>query len=181
MQVTAQVSSDSLVVKKNPESEIARNTIFAEVLGSGMYGSLNYERIIFISGSRFSVRGGGFLYLTTRNRKPLIHFSVPVELNYFLGTRKRYELGVGMTYANGFYSELDDNDNKLLSKSLYLALKGFGYRFQKPQGGFFLRLDIVTLLRLAELNKEYLKERRNDPNVWVLPGLSIGYTFKRNN
>ena len=61
IQVSAQVSSDSLVVKKEPESEIARNTIYGEVLGSGMYGSLNYDRIFFISNAKFSFRIGGFL------------------------------------------------------------------------------------------------------------------------
>ncbi len=70
------------------------NTIYIEAAGSGVHGSLNYER--FFS-EEVSLRIGLGFYVSDAELYP----SVPVSLQYLKGYRNNnfFEIGVGYTWA----------------------------------------------------------------------------------
>ena len=167
-------------LKAQSDSSIAKNTIFVEGFGNGIIGSVNYDRIIFIKKLKFSCRIG-FVYLPTRNESL---YSIPFELNFLKGRKNNIELGLGLTYAYGFNSsssEISQGSNFITkeeySRAFYFVLKPIGYRFQKKDGGIFVKVNGLILYKAFELNKNYT-QRKNEFILGPYFGLSLGYTFK---
>ena len=164
-----------------PDSSIAKNTIFIEGLGNGIIGSVNYDRLFFIKKQKFSWRIG-LLYLPL-NIQPI--YSVPIELNLIKGKKHNIEFGLGFTYGYAFNSStilIPQGSNfttkEEYSESIYSNLKVIGYRFHNPSGGLFIKASGLLLLKIIELNKNYVQQKQEfifGPYI----GVSLGYTFKK--
>lgn len=104
---------------------------------------------------------------------------LPLEANAIFGRRSsKFEVGVGVTPAilhrndsEGHWSE-DSYPTYTYSSGNKLNVLGtinIGYRYQREEG-FFMRIGVTA----------YIGDYKCSPidGVFVLPGLSLGYTFK---
>ena len=166
------------------DSLTAKNTIFAEALGIGIIGSINYDRLIFIQKLKFSYLIGG-IFIPLKDHS---FFAVPVGINYVRGKKNNFEVGIGFTYLEGLNEKsyhIPQGSNfstiYLYSKAINFSIIPCGYRFQKPTGGLFFRTSIGITKKIAELNLEYRKVLSNtkELTLWPIYGISIGYTFKK--
>jgi hypothetical protein len=169
----------NLIAQK--DTTIARNTIFAEIFGNGFIGSVNYDRLFFISENKFSVRGG-MIYLPSFLTFNSYSFVIPLGFSVLLGQKHHYELGLGLTYVNNIENQYDRAGNNHFSKSVFAFARVLGYRFQKNDGGLFVKVGIDGVFRVVEFNDEFKKARnrfnKKEPPITPYFGFSIGYTLK---
>ncbi len=136
--------------------------------------SLNYDRIL-ISKEKWKFSGRlGFGYFFDRyNRHSVLNF--PSEFTFLIGKSKHFfETGLGVTYyvftvpKEEYYYWEAEHYSYLFSR--------FGYRYQRPQGGFFFKAGLNVACALTENSRYafYYSEF-----VWVYGGVGIGYTFKQ--
>jgi hypothetical protein len=127
----------------------ANNAIYVEGLGPGLLYSINYDRAF----SNVALRLG-FEYLsvsatnTDGSNTSTTLVGVPITVSYLgIGSRKHiFEVGAGATvlYVGG---AMDTLGNKTTSSTvLAFGVATFGYRYQPPDGGFFLRAGISPLI-----------------------------------
>lgn len=174
--------------EKSRPDDIERNTVYLEAFGQGFAWSANYDRLFntnktfmnsFTLGATFVPSAVGFGSGET-------YIGMPVSYNWLLGKRSHHlELGIGLTPMFA----LSAGDNR--SDIFYLAAAPkIGYRFQRPQGGLFLKATVTALIDVVHVEKYSFLNRRynsfsylNDVmgigyGVFPWPGLSVGYTFK---
>jgi hypothetical protein len=183
--------TDSVQVNK---SNIAKNTVFAELLGNGGFSSLNYDRIIIEKKNhKVSIRGGISFSLFTNlmfrdvniagsmdpawiwpknyfgdnlfNRSLII----PTEINYLIGKKYYFEIGGGLT------GDIHLTENWYGTR-LYLFTRIAGFRYQKENGGFFFRAGLVPSFKIFLYKNEFLF----DPLRYYFSYISFdfGYTLK---
>ena len=130
-------------VDEEPE-EYASNSIFLEGLGSGLWYSLNYERLIL---NMLGVRIG-FGYVPLSVPGATAHYlTIPLELNY-LGIRAGshvFEMGAGATLA--IASATISGGGLIGSASGFGALgtAHLGWRIHPIRGGFHFRIGAELL------------------------------------
>ena len=143
------------------------NSVYLELGGNGIIGSLNYERLIPV-GDYFAFAGRvGGLYLPDRNEN--YGYMFPAEVSMLLGKNAlKFEAGFGYTYFNYIdreHGETDDFSNP--EKNLIPVLR-LGTRRQIGQSPFFLRSAFTFLfIESVTLGKF--------PIPWL--GFSAGYSF----
>lgn len=126
------------------EAEVftAMNSIYAEGGGNGFLYSINYGRIFNQKGAFKFSGSAGFSYVkqvTTTHWTPII----PIEASLLWGkTSHHLELGTGTSLLTAQSISLDTETNTLQEKVSFNSLIFFrlGYRYQKPEGGFFFRI-----------------------------------------
>ncbi|WP_291777259.1 hypothetical protein [Cecembia sp.] len=173
---------NQLSAQEDTEIFTAKNMVFAELLGnSGLY-AVHYGRILLqkekmkLSGSvGFSlVPGKGFEPHYPNYLSPVI----PVEFSAFWGKSKHHlELGAGSYVFQGrkylFDSEFPPtNVREVVHWDTSLTMR-IGYRYQKPEGGFFFRAGYTP--RVDFTSFEFAENR-----VRFIPfslGLSLGKSF----
>jgi len=178
---------DSLSPKSN-------DIVYTEFGGNSFLWSINYERIL-VSQKRFqfSARigfgvtpfngsisanvGSGTTY---QSIYPGYFLSIPIEGLFSFGKRNgKFELGLGYTHLfhSGSRPLLDNNNNPYIASisshnpSVGLSIN---YRYEKPNGGFFLKAGVTGMLWMTPGNEQY-------PTVvypFPVPKLCIGYKFK---
>ena len=161
---------------KTPNQSISKNTLFAEVWGNSIFYSINYDRIL-INQEKWKFTGRlGFGYYYVRDRKYSV-LSFPSEFTFLIGRSKHFfETGLGVsdyveTSSREYYYFPDD---KALH-SVYLFCR-FGYRYQRPQGGFFLKAGLTPLVALTDAARYPFNYSEF---FGVFGGVGIGYTFKQ--
>lgn len=138
----------------------AKNAIYAEGLGAGLYYSINYERAF----GDFSARlGFGYVSVgtsvssasgTSGASGSASFLSVPITVSYLgIGSKTNmFELGAGATILNlgANASAFETNSSSRGSASATLVLGDIitAYRLQPADGGFFLRAGLNTLVGL---------------------------------
>jgi hypothetical protein len=102
------------------------------------------------------------------------------SINFLLGKKHFAESGVGLLYANGFYSSHDRIDNHLIiSSTLYLMIRLLGYRYERPGGGLFFNVGLDPIFIIDEYNSEstitlkYLHRGK----FWPTIGIGLGRNF----
>ncbi len=145
-----------------------KNAVYLEILGQGLFYSVNYDRIL-IKGERLAVAGRiGLSYYPVTNFFEAHTVAIPIEFNLLVGKGLTYfEFGLAGTYMQGL-------DKPSFSKSLFASLR-LGYRYQKDNGGLLFRIGFTPLLPII-LDDEY---QLNTDYIPLLPsiGLSVGYSF----
>jgi hypothetical protein len=144
-----EVSEDTL--------QTARNSLFVELGGSTYLYSINYDRIFYSSKWLSSSARVGVFY----NWMGRGSFGVPVEVNGLIGKGKHFlEIGVGGSYTYGVEGVEWRTPNTFGKEgierfSAVFATGRLGYRFQKPEGGFFFRAAYTPTARLFTDNPYY--------------------------
>jgi hypothetical protein len=113
-----------------------KNAVFVEVLGNGLWYSLNYEHRILNKGL---ARIG--LGLTSES------LTVPITFGGLIGESKNFfELGVGATVN---MHELGEGGVRAI-----FITGTIGYRYEKPNGKFFFRTGFTPLVTVYEPTAE---------------------------
>ena len=155
----------------------ANNAVFAELLGPGLFYSINYDRAIgdlairvgfsyFSIGASVSGPGGGASSSAS-------FMTFPITASYLgLGSKKHmFEVGAGVTVlsvgagASAFGAEAKAEETT--SAILFAPTGIFGYRLQPPDGGFFFRAGLAPQVFIGG----------QDVAVWPAPYVSLGGTF----
>lgn len=165
------LSASELSAQLTDSTRIARSSIFAELGGSGVVYSLNYDHIIidrpFVDYSvRLGISGIPFGKLPTQ-------YFLPAEVCVIVGKRKlRSEFGLGLV-ANIYRTQEYFGEQAVSWRREDFIILRIGGRFQKPHGGLFMRVGLTPFIGLTEL----LYSNR----FLIIPwgGVAVGYTFRR--
>lgn len=150
---------------------LKKNTVFAEIGGNAFIYSINYDRLFDVS-NKFKISARiGIHYSHYVPFKYYKTFCIPFEISglYSIYRSKHFiEIGSGLSYLRSYDRVTDHTEDIII-----LALR-LGYRFQKPEGGLFIKIGFVPLYDWLVFNP--------DPSVphhtWLLSGgIGIGYTF----
>jgi len=143
---------------KSDSTATAKHTVFLELIGNGLFGSVNYD-YLFIAQKKFKSstrvgailipRSGGSIFTSA-----LVEVSLLLDIHH--GTRKHYfELGLGLTYnfANDICSGCANVGENEYYSTLYNVIR-LGYRLQKVSGGLFLKFGFTPFIPLYNFNKK---------------------------
>ena len=125
-------------LSRRGSGNFARNSIFLELGGNGVFYSLNYDHKIF---NHFSARIGGMYApwedeISSQNASLLL---VPLMANYLVGNgSSRLEVGAGLTFGN-ISGNLDGFD-EFSEGGVAAFTSTVGYRLQPTNGGFLFRI-----------------------------------------
>ena len=158
---------------------IASNSVYIELLGNGVPYSLNFDRIVVQNPKLKIAARIGISYMPTFIFSNRI-ITIPLELTTLVGEGKHFfEFGPGFTFMHQKY---DENDPTVITSvtdptdyvNIYLqpSLR-FGYRYQKPDGGFLFRLGLlgITSIEIEKINIGL-------DLFYLWGGISIGYTLR---
>ena len=148
---------------------LKKNAISIEGLGHSINGySINYDRIIHSTYKYWVSNNTGISYRTNQY-EPQKNWSIFNTVNIVLGQKNgRLEFGAGLGVIK----------NKSYGKGTMtrgLLLGRFGYRYQRPLGGFFMRAAFTPNAMLYD-NPECIGWCDLDLIVHFI-GVSLGYSF----
>lgn len=137
------------------------NSIYFEALGNGGLYSVNYDRLFT---DNFGARVG-FMYISEIDfffvsEEDLL--LIPATINYLLGNKHKFELGVGLVLASVSSTGVFGFESGESSSNV-VGTATIGYRYQKPKGGFLFRAGFTPLF--------------NSNGFQPYAGVSIGVSF----
>jgi len=153
--------------------KVAKNAIYIEGLGNGIFYSLNYERSIqsnisIRSGLSYFVLFGEAEHKSTGEKEEVFAEIVtsPIMLNYFIGKgNHKVEIGGGMVLFSlrGQSSEVSSNGIKFKVGVFSLLTGTLGWRYQPRGGGLVFKVAFTPIFNFGDF----------------LPfgGIGIGYAF----
>jgi hypothetical protein len=152
---------NTLYAQSTQNNNIARHTVYADFASKGAYYSLNYDRIFNRGEQLTKSYRAGFSVL-----KNAIAF--PLGINFFTGQDvHHFEFGITIVPYIENYQKLFSPGN--LSDKKFYIIPGAGYRYQKPEGGFFFKAVASPLIYLDPSSGNFWKM---DGKVY--PGITIG-------
>lgn len=164
------------------EALSAKNAVYIEVGGNAGWYSLNYGRIFYQKGMlKLSGSAGFSMWRHNTSDQPYnisktIYWlpTLPLEISAFFGKSKHHlEIGTGIT-PNLSVTVRRDPDFLRSSDKVYLNAfipLRLGYRYQKPEGGFFFRVAYTPVFELPIL------EGNNFLFNPIFAGISLGKSF----
>lgn len=198
-----------------------RNTIYLELGGNGIFGSLGYDRLFRLNKKiKTSFSFGVSIFGDFKSTEYDEYYGIPLSFNFLFGKKKHHlELGIGIAVFAEVYLTYNDPSNAIYvtqtswgNTSSYPitpnTIKPFysnqtdivtyitpkiGYRFQKPNGGFFFKVAFTPFInfvnRYAGVKKNGIRyepssfdwfigglDIMNSDMPWA--GISLGYTLK---
>ena len=163
-----------------------RNTIYVEVFGQGLNGSINYDRLCRLDKKvRTSFSVGAVIVPMTERFGDGAYLGVPASYNFLFGKRRNHlELGMGFTVlaVKNYYT----SNNSFLPFSTYYSYftPKLGYRFQSPKGGLFFRFTLTPMFAFINHSSlysstEYFSNVANlDYRAFPWFGVSAGWTIR---
>ena len=146
----------------------SKSSIYFEALGTGLFYSINYDRIVFANDNLgISVRSG--ITYTPQSVAGANMIGIPIEMSVLLGEKKgKLELGLGFMPFYAFDEQIDSY--------LGLVTPRIGYRLQKSEGGFFLKTGFTPWIPISWDDSVEIEE-----GVYFVPmiGFAVGHTFKK--
>jgi hypothetical protein len=111
--------------------DIPMNAVFAELGGSALLGSINYERMISNSvGVRIGYGGG-----------------IPLLVNYYVGRKYRFEMGAGVL-CNSLFAPIV----KLGAYGSTVMTMTVGHKYQPTNSAVMVRFSLTPFYSLASGN-----------------------------
>ncbi len=139
------------LAQKAAETFSARNAVSVEFGGSSGRYAINYSKIFHQKGKLKLNASAGFSMW--RNEKLDSRTSwlpvIPLELSAFYGKSNHHlEIGLGITSLLSTSFELVSGTFEFRDKVVYDAFIPLrvGYRYQKPEGGFFFRVGYTPII-----------------------------------
>ena len=146
------------------------NSFFFEVGGNGIYGSINYDRVINYDAFALSLRVGASIYPSETQTNNNIYPVIPLEINTLWG-RKNHFIEGGIGISTLFLYPVTSQEN---FRYLFLGSARIGYRLQKDNG-MFLRIAFTPVLFDIAANETNNTIRGFNFVPWA--GISIGESF----
>ncbi|SDA90478.1 hypothetical protein SAMN03080617_03304 [Algoriphagus alkaliphilus] len=159
-----------------PDTFTAKNAIYLELGGSSGRYAINYNKIFHQKGKlKLNASAGFSMWRDQINNFKTIWLPViPLEVSALYGKSNHHlELGFGVTsYLSrtlDFNSESLELEDKVVFDA-FIPLR-VGYRYQKPEGGFFFRVGYTPIFILPTGGREgWIFEPR-------FAGVSFGKSF----
>ncbi|MDI9341034.1 MAG: hypothetical protein QM534_10740 [Sediminibacterium sp.] len=125
-------------------SHPARNAHYIEILGNGDLFSVNFDRIFFYSKKvKYSARLGGSLIPNHIHLEP----SLVMEQNLiFFDGPHHFETGPGISWFRRKTTNACALGSPPQWQNSLFGMMRFGYRLQKQEEGFFMRLGLTPIL-----------------------------------
>jgi hypothetical protein len=127
-------------------TDIKKNALSLEIAGTGILYSFNYDRMLLINENmRFAVNIGTW-YIPPMPSLSDFNYMIggTVGFSTLFGKTKHFaELGLNLSYIN--MKDIDDN----VFHTLYQPIR-IGYRFQKDEGGLFLRAAFMPMISIVQ-------------------------------
>lgn len=119
-------------VELEEPSPLKRNSVYFELFGNAGYlYNIGFDRIISLNEKSKIAFGAGIQYLPAFDLSADDIFSISPQFSFLYGVKHHFEAGTGV--AIDFLSG---------DKAIPFRV---GYRFQKPEGGLFLKAGIIPL------------------------------------
>ncbi len=144
----------------------ARNTFYAGFSTEVAYYSVNYDRIIKQNKKLAWSYRFGFSILENA-------ITLPIGINLITGknnSHAEFSLSI-IPYIDKYKSFLSSND--LSDKHIYVV-PGVGYRYQKPNGGFFFKILVSPTIHLDPPSSNFWKM---DPKLLFTANCGLGISF----
>ena len=141
----------------------SKNNIYLELLGSGIYYSFNYDRVIYTRSIWIlRTRVGAELF-------PSASYSLifPFGISETIGEKHCFEMEVSSAYV------FDGSDGLTYSKVIGGSV---GYRYQPRNKGFMFRATLIPVY-YDLVYKEWFTVFRDGFQIFGNAGASIGYSF----
>lgn len=131
-----------------PTERSANNALYIELLGPGLLYSLNYDHAFGPVAARVGIEYWSLSASGGSGSSSATFLSFPVTVSYLgIGSLKHiFEVGAGaeITYFGGSASVLGASSSGSAVTAWGTLI--LGYRYQPPDGGFFLRAGISPLI-----------------------------------
>lgn len=143
-----------------------KNSLFVELGGISPFYSINLDHIFF---QRESVMLSYRIGVSVLPRS----FSIPLGVNIITGRSKHHAV---FTLAGSFYVEEPFtifNEQEKTDKMVIFSVGG-GYRYQKPEGGFFFTIGLAPLLLLDPPSDDFWNM---DMKFYPSGNVGVGFSF----
>jgi hypothetical protein len=151
-------------VYAQPSQKNARNTVYADFASEGAVYSINYDRI-FNKGEKINIsyRVGVFVL------NDVIAF--PIGIQFFTGQYASHiEFSLTVEPYIEKYQDIFDGNN-VADKKAYI-MPGVGYRYQRPDGGFFAKVVVGPMIYLDPPSNDFW-----NMDTLVYAGITAGVGF----
>lgn len=145
--------SISTFAQTEPETFTAKNAIYLEFGGSSGRYAVNYSKIFHQKGKlKLNASAGFSMWRNKMNDFKTIWLPVvPLEFSGLYGRKNNHlEMGFGFTSYLDRTLEIDSETFEFSDKVVfgaYIPLR-VGYRYQKPEGGFFFRVGYTPIINV---------------------------------
>lgn len=149
-------------------SATKHKNFYVELGGNGSQYSVNYE---CLNSRQLALRGGIEVFPQSILDIKDVFIGIPVTYSFLYGKgNSKLEVGEGILTS---YRRISFGYDNYTSNKIAFSLTGvFGYRYQRPAGGFMFRAGISPFYVFADDNIPYA-----DKGISLVPAISIGYTF----
>ncbi len=162
----------------------AKNTVFCEVGGNGVFYSLNYDRL-FTPSFGFRIGYSYYSLSPTNASSTLTIHVIPLTVNYFYGSgNSKLELGLGMTYSPTSRFQIPGiltQEEIIVDTKITFFTAVIAYRYQPLNGGLNFRIGIVpsygTLSTGSPDHTVFVSSNWHNVFEYYWPCISLGYTF----
>lgn len=163
------------LAQSEAETFTARNALYVEFGGNSGRYAVNYGRIIHQKEKlKLNVSAGFSMWRHGTRRSDYWLPVVPMEILAFWGRSNHHlEIGTGVTSILEPSPTTDPVTSEIDDQIVYSAAVIFrvGYRYQKPEGGFFFRAGYTPYFYFAG------KADGNPTFQSILGGASFGWSF----
>jgi hypothetical protein len=153
------------------ETFTAKKAIYLDIGGNAGQYAFTYGNLFYQKGALKMMGSVGFALWADRvEGSTVFNPAVPLEVSGLLGKGNHHlELGLGLTphlaRSLDFNSETLELEDKLVLNTL-IPLR-IGYRYQKPEGGFFFRVGYTPFFKVFAGGRE----------DWVFTPIFAGISF----
>lgn len=169
------ISSPSIFAQTEAETFTAKKAVYLDLGGNAGQYAITFGKHFYQKGAIKMMGSVGFsLWADRVEGSTVFNPAIPLEVSGLIGSGNHHlELGLGLTphlaTSLDFNSETLELEDKVVFDSL-IPLR-IGYRYQKPEGGFFFRVGYTPFFKVPVGGRE----------DWVFTsifaGLSIGKSF----
>ncbi|WP_439489871.1 hypothetical protein [Algoriphagus sp.] len=167
--------SSKVTAQSKVETFTAKNAVYLEIGGNAGQYAFTYGRLFYQAGA-FKLTGsaGISLWADRVEGSTVFNPAVPLEVSGIIGSGNHHlELGLGVTphlaTSLDFNPETLELEDKVVFGSL-IPLR-IGYRYQKPEGGFFFRVGYTPFFTVP------VGDREDWVFTPIFAGLSFGKSF----
>ncbi len=157
--------------QNEPQTFTAKNAVYLDLGGNAGQYAFTYGRLIHQKGVLKVMGSVGFsLWADRVEGSTVFNPAVPLEVSGLIGGgNHHFELGLGVTPHLATSLDFDTETSELEDKVVFGSLipLRIGYRYQKPEGGFFFRVGYTPFFNVPVGGRE----------DWVFTPIFAGISF----
>ncbi|MCD6068533.1 MAG: hypothetical protein K0S33_3359 [Bacteroidetes bacterium] len=177
-----------------------RKSAYAELFGTGLGATVNFEYLFKDYGMKQGIRGGpGYFVNFLEDNSPTI-ISGNIEYLSFAGARNHHiEWGLGASYQYKYYKKtfqtpvyyIENSDTTILytdhdykyQRTGPAIVPRLGYRYENEDGGLVVRVAWTPIIYILNSEKEFIDGNRTSKTAIPFStklgwgGISIGFSF----